>query len=135
MKKVLVTGSFELLHLGHLSLFNQAKELGDYLVVVVARDSSIRQARGREPLVAEKERIEMVSALKVVDFARLGNEGNKHAVLKEEKPQVVLLGYDQEVDEAALRKDCQAIGAELKRAKPFNEKEFKSSLLVKKLGF
>ncbi len=134
MKKVMVTGSFELLHPGHLSLFNQAKALGDYLVVVIARDSTIRQARGREPYLGEGDRLELVSSLKTVDFARLGNAGNRHDVLKEEKPDVVLLGYDQEVNEAMLKKDCEEIGAKLLRAKPFKEKEFKSSIIAKKIG-
>ena len=134
MRKVLVTGSFELLHPGHVSLFKQAKELGDFLVVVIARDATIRKERGREPIMGEKQRLEMVSCLKVVDEARLGNEGYKYKVLGEERPQVVLLGYDQVVDEEALAEECAKVGAVLKRARPLNQEEFKSSLLAKKIG-
>ena len=134
MRKVLVTGSFEVLHPGHLSLFKQAKELGDFLVVVLARDSTIREARKREPLVGEGERLEMVSALKIVDKARLGNEGYKYKVLEEERPGVVLLGYDQVVDKKLLERECRRLGAVLKRARPFRGKEFKSSILAKKIG-
>ena len=134
MKKVLVAGSFELLHSGHLNLFKQAKELGDFLVVIVARDSSVKKMKGRPAFVAENERLEIVSALKTVDKARLGNLENQFLVLSEERPDVLLLGYDQVVDENALRTQCRDLKIEVKRAVAFNEKEFKSSILAKKVG-
>lgn len=134
MKKVLVAGSFELLHAGHLNLFKQAKELAGFLVVIVARDESVKKMKGRSAFVGENERLEIVSELKIVDRARLGNLENQFLVLSEERPDVLLLGYDQVVDEKELMKTCSELKIEVKRANPFNEKEFKSSFLARKVG-
>lgn len=134
MRKVLVAGSFELLHAGHLHFLKEAKAAGDFLVAVVATDDGIRKTKQREPLVSEKDRLALVSSLKIVDKARLGGLGNPYDVVGEEKPAVVVLGYDQAVNEAMLRKACVAVGAELRRASAFKEKELKSSILAKKIG-
>ena len=64
MKKVMVFGAFDLLHPGHLRFFKDAKEYGDYLVVVVGRDSTILAIKEKPPKYDEKER---VSHLKKVD--------------------------------------------------------------------
>ena len=68
MKKVLTVGVFDYFHLGHLRLFKKAKKLGDYLIVAVQDgDFILKYKPDANVLYTTEERIEMVSALKVVD--------------------------------------------------------------------
>ena len=76
MKKVMATGTFDLLHPGHGVYLNEAKKLGgknSKLYVVVARDSTVKK-RKRNPIIPEKQRLELISMLKPIDKAYLGNE-------------------------------------------------------------
>ena len=92
---VLVFGTFDLLHPGHEWLLQEAKELGDELVVVVARDETVVQVKGRKPHHNEQERIDALRAVPVVDRVMLGHVGDKYAIIEEIKPDVICLGYDQ----------------------------------------
>lgn len=65
MKKILTVGVFDLLHIGHLILFRKAKEYGDFLTVAVHND--IQQIKATEFIYSLEERIDFVSALKIVD--------------------------------------------------------------------
>ena len=131
MYKVMCMGSFDILHPGHLDYFRQAKEQGDYLVVVVARDSSIAQEKGKSPLNGEKERLQKVSEQPIVDKAVLGNEGDRLKIVEQEKPDVICLGYDQKVDEEGLKQVLAKRGLTPKivRAKAYFPEKYKSSIL------
>lgn len=134
--RVMVAGTFDFLHPGHLDLFRQARELGDELVVVVARDASVEKAKGRKAVFSEIERLEMVASVRYVDSARLGNPGPWFDVLREVRPDVLLLGYDQQVDEAALKAFLQRNGLNVRveRGTGFETYKFKSSNVKKQLG-
>lgn len=128
--KVLCTGTFDILHLGHLNYFEQAKKYGDYLIVVVARDSSAR-AEGKKLKFSEQERLAHVAAEKIVDKALLGNEGDKLKIVEQEKPDVICLGYDQKVREEKL-KDLLArrgMNPQIVRANAYQPEKYKSRLL------
>ncbi len=114
MKKVLVFGSFDFLHAGHLHFFEQAKKRGDYLMVCVARDENVERAKGRKPFFSEKERLRMVAALRVVDRACLGAKKDFYATAKREKPQTIVLGFDQPADESAVRGRLHELGLKAK---------------------
>jgi FAD synthetase len=98
-KVVLASGVFDLLHLGHVKFLEEAKKAGGknaQLVVIIARDSTVEEAKGRKPVMPENQRRILVESLKVVDEAVLGLKdfdiGN---VIKSVKPDVIALGYDQ----------------------------------------
>jgi FAD synthetase len=99
-KTVLAAGCFDLLHYGHLKYLEEAKKLGGEraeLVVVVARDSTIMKRKGHRPVMSEEHRRALVGALKPVDRAILGGPDLDTAqVIKEVKPDIIALGYDQE---------------------------------------
>jgi len=95
--KTIVFGSFDPLHKGHLDFFRQAKTFGNYLVVVVARDETIRRLKGHEPRFSEGERLKAVKNESIVDKAILGDKKDYGRVLKREKPEAVCIGYDQEI--------------------------------------
>ena len=93
MKKVMCFGTFDLLHLGHLNYFKQAKKFGDYLIVVIARDQT---KHDKKPFFTENERLELVKSLELVDEAVLGDLKDHFKVIKERKPDLLCLGYDQQ---------------------------------------
>ena len=98
-KRVIATGVFDLLHLGHIHFLRAARELGDELVVIVANDATVRRMK-REPVMPAAVRAEMVAALKPVDQAVVGREGNMLDIVVEEiRPHIIVLGYDQELFE------------------------------------
>jgi FAD synthetase len=126
--KVIAFGAFDVLHEGHEHFLCEARALGDYLVVVVARDSTIEKVKGESPWQSESERLARVRALDCVDEAVLGGEGDKHEVLRSIKPEVIALGYDQEANEKALKSFGRVV-----RLRAFKPKEFKSSIIKKEL--
>ena len=98
-KRVVATGVFDLLHLGHIHFLRAARELGDELVVIVANDATVRRMK-REPVMPAAVRAEMVAALKPVDQAVVGREGDMLDIVVEEiRPHIIVLGYDQELFE------------------------------------
>ena len=93
--KVVATGVFDIIHLGHAHFLNAAKEHGDELVVIVANDNTVRKMKG-EPILSDEMRAEMVSHLKPVDHVVIGRTGNMLDIIVEEiRPNVIALGYDQ----------------------------------------
>ncbi len=105
----MATGVFDLLHPGHVSFLREARNLGDELVVVVARDSTAKRFK-HAPITSESSRVEMVAALKPVDRAVLGHEGEIFEILEEIRPDVIALGFDQVHDEARIREECRKRG-------------------------
>jgi len=101
MVRVLATGTFEILHPGHLLYLEEAKKLGDELFVIVARDVNVKK-RKRTPIIREEQRLKMISALKVVDKAMLGSEKDMYEPLYSIKPDVIAIGYDQDFDVVML---------------------------------
>ena len=96
MKRVMAVGIFDLLHAGHLHYLEQAKSLGDELVVVIAHDETVRRQK-HEPVTDQNLRCRMVQGLKPVDKAIIGNspEVPIFEILESVRPDVIALGYDQ----------------------------------------
>ncbi|MCD4703503.1 MAG: FAD synthase [Methanosarcinaceae archaeon] len=108
MTRVLATGTFDILHPGHVLFLSQARELGDELYVLVARDSMIKHKP--IPIIPEDQRLEMIRSLDVVDVAALGSEKNIFEPLETIQPDIVALGYDQRFDEIKLETDLREHG-------------------------
>ena len=104
MVRVLAVGVFDLLHAGHLHYLEQAKSLGDHLVVVVAHDDTVRK-RKHEPVTGQELRCRMVAGLKPVDESLIGNPPDVPIfdILPVIKPDIIALGYDQEHAEERIR--------------------------------
>ncbi len=101
MKRVMCFGTFDLLHLGHLSYFTQAKKYGDYLIVVISRDDTKKKEK-KKTVFSEQERLELVNALKIVDEAVLGYPDDHLRIIEEKNPAVIVLGYDHPIKEEDL---------------------------------
>ncbi len=113
MTRVMATGVFDILHSGHLRYLQEAKLLGDELVVVVATDATVRREK-HEPITPEGMRLELVQALKPVDRAILGREGDMFEIVKEVSPDIIVLGYDQSFDVDRLQADLAKRGLKAK---------------------
>ncbi len=109
----MATGVFDLLHPGHLYFLREARKLGDELWVVVARDRTARRFK-HEPITPEESRLQLVEALKPVDRAVLGHEGNIYDILDEIRPDVVAIGFDQVHDENRILEECRRRGLSTK---------------------
>ena len=84
-----LSGSFDLLHIGHIKSIKEAKRKGDILIVLLNSDKSIRSYKGiNHPLNSEKERLEVLSALQAVDYVSIFNELTPENILSEIKPDV-----------------------------------------------
>ena len=97
----MATGTFDLLHLGHIFYLKQAKKLGDRLAVVVSTDSTVRRLK-HEPINSEHIRLELIKELKIVDEAYIGHEKDMYEIVKEIKPNIIALGFDQYHDEKTI---------------------------------
>lgn len=109
MVRVMATGVFDLLHPGHLFFLEEARKLGDELVVVVARDQTARRLK-HEPYLPEQLRREMVGALKPVDRAVLGSATDIYSTVVEVRPDIIALGFDQLFDEREVERECARRG-------------------------
>jgi FAD synthetase len=113
MVTVMATGVFDILHLGHLYFLEEARKLGDKLVVVVATDRTAEQLK-HSPITSQDMRIKLVEALKPVDRAILGYEDDRYRIVQELKPDIIALGYDQKHDEEKIKKDLVELGMDVK---------------------
>ena len=106
MVKVIATGTFDLLHLGHIYYLKEAKKLGDKLAVVVATDSTVRRLK-HEPVNPEKIRLELIKELKIVNEAHLGHEDDMYEIVEEIRPDIIALGFDQIHDEEKIKAELK----------------------------
>ncbi len=113
MTRVMASGVFDILHPGHLRYLQEAKDLGDELVVVVATDATVRR-RKHEPITPENMRLELISALRMVDNAYLGNDGDMFGVVERIRPDIIALGYDQDFEEGKIEKAMAERGLSVK---------------------
>ena len=104
MVTVMATGTFDLLHMGHIYYLKEAKKLGDKLIVVVACDDTVRKLK-HEPVTSEQLRLGLIKELKVVDEAYLGGRNDIYAIVEELKPDIIALGFDQIHDIKQLEKE------------------------------
>jgi len=123
VRKVLATGTFDVLHPGHVHYLRESAAEGDQLVVIVARGSMV--SHKNPPVVPEEQRREMVEALGVVDDAVLGSDDSIFEPLYDIRPDIVTLGHDQHYDEDDLRDGLRerGFGADVVRVSGREENE------------
>lgn len=131
MKTIITFGTFDVFHPGHASYLAQAKALGEKLVVVVARDKTVQAVKGALPRNSEEVRLKGVEESELADEVILGNLENKYLVLKEVRPDIVALGYDQKVDLNELQEKIQELELDSKivKLKSYQPEIYKSSKL------
>ncbi|MDD5162747.1 MAG: FAD synthase [Candidatus ainarchaeum sp.] len=133
MRKVMAFGTFDIVHQGHLYYLQEAKKLGDYLIVVVARDKNSVVIKGKKPLHNEKARLEEIKKLDFVNEAVLGDrEMRSWSTIQKHRPQIIALGYDQWKSEFSLAQELGKLGLHpmIVRIKPFQPEKFKTSKIL-----
>lgn len=130
-KKVMIFGTFDLLHAGHENMFRQARELGDYLVAIIARDDTVKKIKGEYPHYTERQRVKNIKNTNLIDKVILGNHGDKYEILRKIRPDVIALGYDQFAFTYQLEKFLidEKINAEIIRLKAYKPEMYKSSII------
>ena len=108
-KIVLAGGVFDIIHPGHIHTLNAAKALGGILVVAIATDKTAKKMKKRSPLHNQELRRELVSCLSMVDKAIVGHEDDIFQTVKEVKPNIIVLGYDQVHQEKFISDGCKRI--------------------------
>ena len=132
MAKVLIFGTFDLLHEGHKELFKQAKEHGD-VYAVIARDNTVKKIKGFQPKHTEQQRLTNVQNNKDITKAVLGNKNNYYTIIEEINPDIICLGYDQKEMNLAEELEKRNLKPTIIRLKPHHPDIYKSSL-IKKMG-
>ncbi len=108
---VFTNGCFDLLHPGHIRTLEEARALGDVLVVGLNRDASVREAKGdSRPVVAEEERAELLAALEAVDFVVLFSEPTPRELVSQLLPDVLVKGADWGSTEIVGREEVERAG-------------------------
>ena len=108
-KIVLAGGVFDIIHPGHIHTLNAAKALGGVLVVAIATDKTAEKMKKRTPLHNQELRRELVNCLSMVDKAIVGHENDIFQTVKEVKPNIIVLGYDQVHQEKFISDGCKRI--------------------------
>ncbi len=131
MKKVLITGTFDILHPGHLFMLRQAKQKGGMLSVVIARDTTVKKVKDYEPYFNEKERAKNLRGKDMVDEIILGSAGDKLKVIERVKPDVICLGYDQRAFTKDLEQQLRERGLHprITRLRAHKSKQYKTARL------
>ena len=114
----MASGTFDLLHMGHIYYLKEAKKLGDELIVVVACDATVQKMK-HEPVTPEKMRVNIIKELEVVDQVFLGKENDMFEIVEEIQPDIIAIGYDQIHDEEKLQMELEKrdINARIARLK------------------
>lgn len=130
-KTVMVFGTFDYLHFGHVRFLEYAKSLGDTLIVVIGRDTTVHSVKGKKSHVTEQERVRAIKNLGIARTVVLGDKTNRMARIQQYMPDIVCLGYDQKVFVDVLRTYVRTSDLKIKivRAHAFNPATYKSSLL------
>ncbi|MHC4197829.1 MAG: adenylyltransferase/cytidyltransferase family protein [Planctomycetota bacterium] len=111
---VLCNGCFDVLHVGHIRCLSGAKALGDVLVVGVNSDSSVKEIKGpKYPLMSEGERMEIVAALRDVDYVTCFSEASADSLLLKLRPDVHAKGTDYTRENVPERETVLSYGGDI----------------------
>jgi D-beta-D-heptose 7-phosphate kinase/D-beta-D-heptose 1-phosphate adenosyltransferase len=112
---VFTNGCFDLLHVGHVRSLEQARALGDRLVVAVNTDAGVRRLKGpRRPIVPQRQRAEVLAALECVDWVVLFRESTPLATIEALRPDILAKGGDWRLDAIVGR--AEGLAARVGRA-------------------
>ncbi len=114
-KKVVFTnGCFDLLHPGHVRYLQQARALGDALIVALNSDRSVRELKGdKRPILNESERAEVMAALACVDYVTVFDEPTPREIISALLPDILVKGGDWSIDNIVGREEVEAAGGKV----------------------
>lgn len=130
-KLVMVFGTFDYLHAGHENMFKQAREVGDEIIAIIAKDKTVKTIKGDAPDHNEKDRLENLKNTGWANKVILGDLKDKTKAIKLYRPDIIALGYDQFAFTYTLPQLMIKLKLDTKviRLKPYRPDMYKSSLL------
>jgi len=113
-KVVFTNGCFDILHRGHVELLEKAKRLGDFLIVALNSDSSMKKIKGeKRPILDEDDRAYILTSLKCVDAVCLFDEETPAEIINKLKPDILVKGGDYKINEVVGRESVYNVGGEV----------------------
>ena len=110
-KLVFTNGVFDILHVGHVRYLEQARTLGEVLLVAINSDAAVRELKGEgRPLMNQDERAEILAALRTVDYVTIFDDISPRALIARLLPDVLVKGGDYALDEIHGREEVEAAG-------------------------
>lgn len=106
--RVVATGTFDIIHPGHVRFLTEAKELGDELIVIVAREKNVKHKP--KPIIPDEQRRQVIESIKPVDKAVLGDLKDIFKPITELDPDIIALGHDQHFNEEKLVEELRRRG-------------------------
>lgn len=125
-------GTFDIFHPGHRNFLKQAGKFGGRLIVVVGRDRTVLKVKKKLPANKENKRLKVIKESNLADEAVLGNLRDKYKIIRDFKPDIVCLGYDQKYFAESLKEKLEKFGlrkTKIIRLKPYKPQIYKSSKL------
>jgi len=118
-KKIVFTnGCFDLLHYGHAKYLQDARNLGNILIVGINSDISVRRIKGKKrPITSQAFRLKLIAAMESVDFVTLFNELTPLELIKSLKPDILVKGADWDLDKIVGSGTVKAVGGKVKQIK------------------
>jgi D-beta-D-heptose 7-phosphate kinase/D-beta-D-heptose 1-phosphate adenosyltransferase len=111
---VFTNGVFDLLHVGHVRYLEQARALGDALLVAINSDRTVRELKGLDrPVFNEAERAEILAALRCVDYVTVFDNISPRSLITELLPDVLVKGGDYQLDQIHGREEVEAAGGKV----------------------
>jgi len=130
---VFTNGCFDILHAGHVCYLNKARQLGDFLVVGLNSDKSVKQIKGRSrPINSQKARSQVLCALSSVDAVVIFNEDTPLKLIKVVRPHVLVKGGDWSLRTIAGYSEVKLWGGSVRQIKFV--KGYSTTKLIKRLG-
>ncbi|MEA3463748.1 MAG: adenylyltransferase/cytidyltransferase family protein [Patescibacteria group bacterium] len=130
MINAMAFGTFDIFHKGHENFLEQARQCGDCLIVVVARDKTVAEVKSKLPRNNEQARLRAVVKSGLADRAVLGNLKDKYKAIKKYQPNIICLGYDQQAFTERLEeklKEYNLPNTKIVRLKAYCPEKYKSS--------
>jgi len=114
-KKIVFTnGCFDLLHIGHVRYLQEARKLGDFLIVGINSDASVKRLKGpTRPIQSENDRAEILAALGCVDMTVLFEEDTPENLIRQIRPDLLVKGGDWKIDQIAGGGFVQSYGGQV----------------------
>ena len=114
-KKIVFTnGCYDLIHIGHVRCFREGKKLGDFLIVAINSDRSVRSIKGpTRPVTPQDERAEILSALESVDYVTIFDQDDPLQIITSIKPDILVKGGDWNLDTIVGRDVVESYGGKV----------------------
>ena len=128
-KKVMVFGTFDIVHKGHIFFLKKAKKLGTYLIVIVARDINVYKFKNRKTKYTEKQRLEDIKKLEIADLVVLGDLKDFMSPIIKYKPHMIAIGYDQKIPIVDFENKIKTLDIKIKKIPSYKAMKYKSSII------